>query len=882
MDRVSTYTGLDDYDTLFAARHGRGELDPVPNIGEQTSTPYSVIPIPVAGPEFINPMERTMSIQSDQKETVKLQLTTSSSEIIGEGAAVFTDMTKTILDVLDKQVVTSPGSPQHDKKSFPKNDKEEKVHRKEPRVSIKKENYPDLFLPVRENYRISGYFHGYSDSLSAHNNPMVLVELNNLSYRYGMSIYVIDRVNGTMYGKFSIGYRMIPEKATVIPQYQHTSVEDEYAPAYENTLPGISKLPTPIAKSTPVTQASQVSVTKTERDIVRPISSEKVRAAYLENQMRDMSSVQLPSQIPSVEKESLISADLIRRIDTFCKEQNEKRQQEKESHQQILNSLEQSESKQLKPDKEEREVVYFHIAQDMEKTRDVVRRSMSRASTISAEERQMALIEREFSMIQKKMDKIDWHLSELYKNWHAEYGNANMIEECEEIRKFYKPYLDKYESKYKVLYQLLQQLRLIPTHDGASGMTPSLAALDDATSLKQREWLRCEPGEDTPRQYSSIEGQLTPHTPRSEDMKLGPTINITPEGSLADIPTVVKRMTRGQLLEGETLGMSSEMTYMDFPSTQVKTISKDPDIPKSLQGTKEASRAKVLASTRQFFAAIDQRNRNASVGDQVTSVEVHEREHIEVPDVLTTTALTTTSTTTPPEPLDVELMGTSSPRISLPEGSPSHPTVTATCRPRAWMQQLTEGQISESRREGASSSEHETSLVETLPEEIQDEYGCEWRVLHPFDLPGVRFPTDTTPANRRRLAENDALLELIQTTEYLDDVPTWGQQDYRLYPPHYGDPFYRGRGRGGRGRREWLQERQGERPNGGFARGNGHAAIERPQQQVSADRPQPVRQEDEWSIPPNIESRDDVERCQAAQMSPPAAPPPMEERLFTD
>ena len=34
MDRVSTFTGLDDYDTLFAARHGRGALDPVPKTGE--------------------------------------------------------------------------------------------------------------------------------------------------------------------------------------------------------------------------------------------------------------------------------------------------------------------------------------------------------------------------------------------------------------------------------------------------------------------------------------------------------------------------------------------------------------------------------------------------------------------------------------------------------------------------------------------------------------------------------------------------------------------------------------------------------------------------------------------------------------------------------
>ena len=50
------------------------------------------------------------------------------------------------------------------------------------------------------------------DSLSADNNPMVLVELNNLSHRYGTSIYAVDWVNGSMYGKFSVGYRMIPER----------------------------------------------------------------------------------------------------------------------------------------------------------------------------------------------------------------------------------------------------------------------------------------------------------------------------------------------------------------------------------------------------------------------------------------------------------------------------------------------------------------------------------------------------------------------------------------------------------------------------------------------------------------------------------------------
>ena len=126
-----------------------------------------------------------------------------------------------------------------------------------------------------------------------------------------------------------------------------------------------------------------------------------------------------------------------------------------------------------------------------------------------------------------------------------------------------------------------------------------MAALDDATSLKQREWIRSEPGEDTPQQYSSIEGQLTQHTPKSEDMKLKLSLNVTPEGSLVDIPTVVRRETREQMPERETLGTSSETAYMEFPNTQVKTLPKEPisGVPKTLQGTKESSRAEALAST---------------------------------------------------------------------------------------------------------------------------------------------------------------------------------------------------------------------------------------------------------------------------------------------
>ena len=61
-------------------------------------------------------MERTLSVHDDanlhQREQMKPQMASPRSEIIGEGAAIFTDMTETILDVLDKQVITSPGSQQ--------------------------------------------------------------------------------------------------------------------------------------------------------------------------------------------------------------------------------------------------------------------------------------------------------------------------------------------------------------------------------------------------------------------------------------------------------------------------------------------------------------------------------------------------------------------------------------------------------------------------------------------------------------------------------------------------------------------------------------------------------------------------------------------------
>ena len=176
---------------------------------------------------------------------------------------------------------------------------------------------------------------------------------------------------------------------------------------------------------------------------------------------------------------------------------------------------------------EERHAAYSEMVQNAERMRAMVRNSISRASTISAEEQQLALTEDDFSAIKKKMDKIDQRVDDLNRNWHAEYGKAATIEECDEIKRFYKPFLEKYESKYRILYHLLQQLSLISTQKTTSAITLSLATLDDVPSLRQREWVRVKPGEDVPQQYSSISGCLTPTTPRHVDMRLDPPLNVT-------------------------------------------------------------------------------------------------------------------------------------------------------------------------------------------------------------------------------------------------------------------------------------------------------------------------------------------------------------------
>ena len=59
--------------------------------------------------------------------------------------------------------------------------------------------------------------------------------------------------------------------------------------------------------------------------------------------------------------------------------------------------------------------------------------------------------------------------------------------------------------------------------------------------------------------------------PICEDMRIEPSLNMTPEGSLVDIPTAVEREKKDQMPEEGQLGTSSETMYMEIPNTLCKS-----------------------------------------------------------------------------------------------------------------------------------------------------------------------------------------------------------------------------------------------------------------------------------------------------------------------
>ena len=88
------------------------------------------------------------------------------------------------------------------------------------------------------------------------------------------------------------------------------------------------------------------------------------------------------------------------------------------------------------------------------------------------------------------------------------------------------------------MYQTLRQAiderkRASSPRVSASELTPSLVALEDASTLKGKKWNRGEPHIETPHMYSTRDERLTPTAPTYEDMRIETSLSVTPEVSSA-------------------------------------------------------------------------------------------------------------------------------------------------------------------------------------------------------------------------------------------------------------------------------------------------------------------------------------------------------------
>ena len=315
-------------------------------------------------------------------------------------------------------------------------------------------------------------------------------------------------------------------------------------PLYVNTIPRTTSMGIPVAESTPVPQVGPMlhrpMPAPRVRDILEPVASEQARARYLEEQMRHMKSVRPTSS----NDRSSVSASLSREIQEFCSHWDDYRQEERETHHVMLESMREQKEKQRQLAKREGDEVYKQMTRNLEKVKAIARESLSRASSVSVGKHQIALTRADFSYVKEKMNKINQKLGSLYKNWQAEYQEALTPEQCEDIRRFYEPHVQKYETKYKFLCQMLNQAigerkRASSPRGSAPELTPSLAALEDAPTLKGKEWNRGEQHKESPHMYSTRDGRMTPTAPTYEDMRIETSLSVTPEDSLDGLSAVI-------------------------------------------------------------------------------------------------------------------------------------------------------------------------------------------------------------------------------------------------------------------------------------------------------------------------------------------------------
>ena len=274
----------------------------------------------------------------------------------------------------------------------------------------------------------------------------------------------------------------------------------------------------------------------------------------------------------------------------------------------------------------------------------------------------MALTKTDFLNIKEKMNKIDQRIEGLYQNWQAEYKEAITMEQCDAIQRFYEPHVKKYETKYKVLYQMLKQVvedksKIPSSRVSASELTPSLVALEDASTLKRKELERDKPDIEKPHVFSTKGGRLTPTAPAYEDMRTATPFHETPAKSQEGLSAAeggIEIEREKQPLD-HTEGSESSVVppiSIEYRPDVIEEKIRQADMHGKNEITRESSREDALATTRHFFG-------NVTEGRSATEVPVTTTMSVSQTDTPPTTSAPVVMEHPEPEP--------SSSRINLPK-----------------------------------------------------------------------------------------------------------------------------------------------------------------------------------------------------------------------
>ena len=162
-------------------------------------------------------------------------------------------------------------------------------------------------------------------------------------------------------------------------------------------------------------------------------------------------------------------------------------------------------------------------------------------------------------------------------------------------------------------------------------MTPSLAVLDAASALKQKEWNRDEPGEEMLQLYTTIGRHLTLTAPVYDDVRTDSTLDVTPEGSLGDLPVAVgdteERESTQQIFDkGRSPPSNVAPPAAEIPETDLKVVTESStqvEPSRRVEITRELSREDAIAVTRHFFTMVDEQRNTAEL--PVVKQQMHHR-----------------------------------------------------------------------------------------------------------------------------------------------------------------------------------------------------------------------------------------------------------------